>query len=165
MRETEAKKKTIFYKQVLQVACQMEKGDESGAQSLMAATELSNYITELEVQHRKKSGVRKVFAFAQPLVEGLMQYTSAVDTMIQADPTFSALIYGGAKLVLQVGLRWFSDFYSADSFYKLANGYTKYFEVITQMMADSTYSPSPNFLFLSQCNFSSLNMSHEQKAS
>jgi hypothetical protein len=25
-----------------------------------------------------------------------------VDTMIQADPTFSALLYGGAKLILQV---------------------------------------------------------------
>lgn len=114
----------------------MEKGDEPGAQSLIAATELSNYITDLEVQHRKKSGVRKVFAFAQPLIEGLMQYTSAVDTMIQADPTFSALIYGGAKLVLQVGLLCFIDFYSAYQFFKLANGYTKYFEVITQMMAD-----------------------------
>mgnify|MGYP001983167838 CR=1 FL=1 len=38
------------------------------------------------------------------LVEGLLQYTSAVDVMIQADPTVSALLYGGAKLILQVRL-------------------------------------------------------------
>jgi len=70
--------------------------------SLMSANQLSKYIAELEVQHRKKSGVRRALEFAQPLVEGLMQYTSAIDIMIQADPTASSLIYGGAKLVLQV---------------------------------------------------------------
>jgi hypothetical protein len=80
----------------------LEKDDESRTRSLTFAKDLSNYISELELQHRKKSGIRKVFAFAQPLVEGLLQYTGAVDTMIQADPTFSALLYGGAKLILQV---------------------------------------------------------------
>jgi hypothetical protein len=95
-------RKSIFYKQVVQAACQLYINDDSTSQSLISATNLSSYITELEAQHRKKSGVRKVFASAQPLVEGLMQYINAVDTMIQADPTFSALIYGGAKLVLQV---------------------------------------------------------------
>jgi hypothetical protein len=102
-------RKSIFYKQVILVACQIEK-DVSEEQSLISATNLSNYITKLETQHRKKSGVRRVFASAQPLVEGLMQYTSAVDTMIQADPTFSALIYGGAKLVLQVSSSLFNIF-------------------------------------------------------
>ena len=101
MRDSEDRK-SIFYKQVIQVACELHIADGWGDQNLISATNLSDYIKELESQHRKKSGIRKVFASAQPLVEGLMQYTNAVDTMIQADPTFSALIYGGAKLVLQV---------------------------------------------------------------
>jgi hypothetical protein len=101
MKDSEDKK-SIFYKQVIQVACQLYIDDKSGDQSLISAMNLSNYITQLETQHRKKSGIRRAFASAQPLVEGLMQYTNAVDTIIQADPTFSALIYGGAKLVLQV---------------------------------------------------------------
>ncbi len=94
--------KSIFYKQVVQVACQLHMNDGDFDQSLLSATGLEEYISNLEIQHRKKSGIRKTFAFAQPLVEGLMQYTSAIDTMVQADPTVSALIFGGAKLVLQV---------------------------------------------------------------
>ncbi|KAH6717311.1 hypothetical protein BKA61DRAFT_321465 [Leptodontidium sp. MPI-SDFR-AT-0119] len=112
-------RKSIFYKEVINVACRLYLTDDPAQQSLLSAETLSTYITELEVQHRKKNGIRRVFASAQPLVEGLLQYTSAVDVMIQADPTVSALLYGGAKLVLQ-----------------LANGYTKYFEQIVQMMAD-----------------------------
>jgi hypothetical protein len=84
--------------------------DEPMDQSLVSAKQLSNYITELEAQHRKKSGIRRVFASAQPLVEGLIQYTAAVDVMIQADPTVSAFIYGGAKLVLQVSQLWSTSY-------------------------------------------------------
>ncbi|KAL2060902.1 hypothetical protein VTL71DRAFT_8954 [Oculimacula yallundae] len=112
-------RKSIFYKEVIQVACHLCLTDNPVEQSLLSAESLSSYVTELEIQHRKKNGIRKVFSSAQPLVEGLLQYTSAVDVMIQADPTVSALLYGGAKLILQ-----------------LANGYTKYFEQIVQMMAD-----------------------------
>ena len=86
----------------MQAACRFYLTDGDLDHSLVSATQLSRYITELEAQHRKKSGVRRAFVSAQPLVEGLMQYTAAVDVMIQADPTVSALIYGGAKLVLQV---------------------------------------------------------------
>lgn len=86
----------------MQAACYSYLADGQIDQSLISATQLSKYIAELEARHLKTSGVRRVFATAQPLVDGLMQYTAAVDVMIQADPTVSALIYGGAKLVLQV---------------------------------------------------------------
>ena len=95
-------RKSLFYKQVVQAACNLCIHDGSADQTLVSATQLSKYITDLEVQHKEKSGIRKVFAWAQPFVEGLNQYTAAIDVMIQADPTVSALIYGGAKLVLQV---------------------------------------------------------------
>src|SRR5271167_129954 len=72
-------RKSLFYKEVIQVACRVYMADEPMEQSLVSATELSKYITDLESQHRKKSGIRRVFASAQPLVEGLMQYTDAVD--------------------------------------------------------------------------------------
>lgn len=95
-------RKSLFYKEVIQVACRLYLTDDPAEQSLLSAAALSTYITDLELQHRKKNGIRRVFSSAQPLVDGLLQYTSAVDVMIQADPTASALIYGGAKLVLQV---------------------------------------------------------------
>jgi hypothetical protein len=95
--------KSIFYKEVIQVACRLQlAGEDDAEESLLSATGLSQYISNLQAQHQKKSGIRKTFSFVQPLVEGLMQYTSAVDVMVQADPTVSALVYGGAKLVLQV---------------------------------------------------------------
>ena len=94
--------KSLFYKEVVKVACHIQDDAKPSEQSLASAVQLSKCITDLETQHRKKSGIRRAFASAQPLVEGLMQFTSAVDVMIQADPTFSALLYGGAKLVIQV---------------------------------------------------------------
>ena len=130
-------KKGLFYKEVVKVAAHIQDDEKPSDQSLASAVQLSKYISDLEAQHRKKSGIRRVFASAQPLVEGLMQFTSAVDVMIQADPTFSALLYGGAKLVLQVcapscKIRVLE--FSNSS--QLANGYNRYFEQITQMMAD-----------------------------
>ena len=96
-------RKSIFYKEVVQVACHLAIAEDGTAdQNLISATGLSKFISDLELQHRKKSGVRRVFAWAQPLVEGLTQYTAALDVMIQADPTGAALIYGGARLILQV---------------------------------------------------------------
>ncbi len=86
------------------MACRLYLTDDPAQQSLLSAATLSTYITDLELHHRKKNGIRRVFSSAQPLVDGLLQYTSAIDVMIQADPTVSALIYGGAKLVLQVGV-------------------------------------------------------------
>lgn len=94
-------RKSIFYKEVIQVACQLRMNDDCD-ESLVGAIGLSNYVSDLQAQHQRKSGIRKTFAFVQPLVEGLSQYTSAVDVMVQADPTVSALIWGGAKLILQV---------------------------------------------------------------
>jgi hypothetical protein len=95
-------RKSVFYKQVITVACRLYIAGNDAEEGLLSATGLSDYISNLQVQHQKKSGIRKTFTFLQPLVDGLMQYTSAVDVMVQADPTVSALIYGGAKLVLQV---------------------------------------------------------------
>lgn len=96
-------RKSIFYKEVVQVACSLYITDDDNVdQSLLSATGLSTYISDLQVEHKKKSGIRKTFSFVQPLVEGLMQYTDAVSIMVQADPTVSSLIFGGAKLVLQV---------------------------------------------------------------
>jgi hypothetical protein len=94
-------RKSIFYKEVVQVACRLAIA-EDGTADLVSATGLCKFISDLEIQHRKKSGVRRAFAWAQPLVEGLTQYTAALDVMIQADPTGAALIYGGARLILQV---------------------------------------------------------------
>jgi hypothetical protein len=83
-------------------ACRLRLSPDPADQSLVSADDLSRFVKEIELQHRKKSFTRRVFKSLQPLVDGLLQYANAVDTMVQADPTVGALIYGGAKLVLQV---------------------------------------------------------------
>lgn len=84
------------------VACKLRLSPEPADQSIVSADSLSRFVKNIETQHRKRSFTRRVFKSLQPLVDGLLQYTNAVDVMIQADPTAGALIYGGAKLVLQV---------------------------------------------------------------
>lgn len=92
-------KKSRFYKEVVVEACNIRPSGTNGDARLA----LSQFVTDLEVQHQKKSSTRKALTSLQPLVTGLYQFTSALDVMIQADPTGAgSLIYGGAKLILQV---------------------------------------------------------------
>lgn len=94
-------KRSRFYKEVVVEACNIHISG-MGSNTHLA---LSKYVQRIEAEHQKKSSTRKALTSLQPLVTGLYQFTSAMDVMIQADHTGAGcLIYGGAKLVLEVKL-------------------------------------------------------------
>lgn len=76
--------------------------NEDGSPFGSHAEALSSCIKKLESSQQKKSKTRRLVSTLQPFVDGLLQYTNAVDTVVQAGPAPAALLYGGAKLVLQV---------------------------------------------------------------
>ena len=75
--------------------------DSSPEQSQRCADGLSTFIAELDRQMRT-SKIMRIAEKLRPLEKGLSQYTSAMDVIIQAGPAPALVIYGGARLVLQV---------------------------------------------------------------
>lgn len=100
-------KKGPFAIEVLQVARQLKGSKSPFEDSALSAAALMDCISGLEESQKNRSKMRKISTRLEPLVQGLSQYVGVVDTMIQADPTAGALIYGGAKLLLQVFIYWF----------------------------------------------------------
>ena len=91
-----------FYKEVL---AQINNGaleNASAAQSEACADHLDAFIKDLQYKQKRNSRTLRIADRLSPLVSGLSQYTQAFDTMIQAAPSAVMLLYGGAKLVLQL---------------------------------------------------------------
>ena len=93
--------KSPFYKEILYQISSLLLQDSSPEQTRRCADGLSTFIADLDRQKRASKTMR----FAEklrPLIAGLSQYTSAMDVVIQAGPAPALVIYGGARLVLQV---------------------------------------------------------------
>jgi hypothetical protein len=69
---------------------------------LDSAESLRESIQKMEKDHSNTSWSRKVSAKLQPLVNGMSLYIGIVDTLVQYNPAPGALVWGGAKLLLQV---------------------------------------------------------------
>ena len=94
--------KSPFYKEVMSGLGQLWLEDCSPEQTSKCTEAFSTFVSELESRHRRGSKTRSVFASLQPLVNGLMQFASAFDVLIQAAPAAVQVLYGGARIVLQV---------------------------------------------------------------
>lgn len=97
-----------FYKEVLSQVSQNPLQD--GGQSQMFAEHLRNFVQELESTQRRTSNTRWVSEKLQPLLSGLDQYTKACDVMAQAGGSMGVLVYGGARVVLQLALGFHNCF-------------------------------------------------------
>ena len=91
-----------FYQEILLAAAKLRYHDTAHEQSSASARALQSYIENLDLEQTRRGKTRWLGKKLQPLVDGLMQFTSALDTMIQAGPAPAMLIYGGAKLVLRL---------------------------------------------------------------
>ena len=91
-----------FYHQVLQQAATLLQSNECHKQSVLSAGHLQNYIESLDAEQMKRGKTRWIGRKLQPLVSGLTQFTGAFDVMIQAGPAPAMLVYGSAKLVIQL---------------------------------------------------------------
>ena len=69
--------------------------------SLRCAQNLAKCIQDLDEQQRSKSKARRLVHRLQPFVSGLTMCTKAFETAVQAGPAPTAVLYGGAQLILQ----------------------------------------------------------------
>jgi hypothetical protein len=94
--------KSPFYKEVLFQLSNLLLQDNSAQHSRRCTDGLSAFIEQLERRQRRESKTMRISEKLRPLVTGLSQYTSAFDVAIQGSPAPGAVLYGGARLVLQV---------------------------------------------------------------
>jgi hypothetical protein len=116
LKETEDPR-SPFYQEILVAVSNLRYHDGTYKQSAACARALQSYIENLDVEQTRRGKTRWLGRKLQPLVDGLMQFTHALDTMIQAGPAPVMLIYGSAKLVL-----------------RLAQGFAEYFDMMVEAM-------------------------------
>jgi NACHT domain len=99
-----------FYKEVL-------SGIDSGSlkkdlisNSEECANRLSNFIENMHLKQKRDSKTLWITDKLRPLVTGLSQFTGACDSMFQAAPAAVQVLYGGAKLVLQLAQNMYNCF-------------------------------------------------------
>ena len=99
-----------FYKEVLS---QIKVGSSDATQvsgTIECEHQLDAFIRELERNQKRDSKTLRVTDKLRSLVTGLAQYTSGCDVMIQAAPSAAVLLYGGARVVLQLAQNFYSCF-------------------------------------------------------
>ena len=94
--------KNPFYKEVMSGVGHLLREDCSPEQSAKCAQGFSTFVEGLESQQRRNSKTRLTLDKLQPLVNGLQQFTNAFDVLIQATPVAVQVLYGGARIILQV---------------------------------------------------------------
>ncbi|KAF2264298.1 hypothetical protein CC78DRAFT_533359 [Lojkania enalia] len=108
--EHEEDKKSQFYKEVLVHLHDKTIGKTLAEESNRSAAQLQMFIQQLESKQRQSSKTLKVTDRLRPLVSGLSQYTASCDVIVQAAPSAAVLLYGGARVVLQLAEKFFSCF-------------------------------------------------------
>jgi hypothetical protein len=103
--------KSDFYKEVLtQASLSLANDDFSKDGKNRAEEGLSSFVQNLDTRYRKEQKTLKVMEKLRPLVDGLSQFTSAYDVLVQAGPTPLIILYGSARFVLQVSPKFSSSF-------------------------------------------------------
>ena len=105
VKDTEDKN-SPFFRQVILEEGSIHCGGQQPKQVGDSSESLAVFIHKLDQDQRKTSVTRRVSSRLEPLVDGLNQYTKALDVGIQGASMFGAPIYSGAKLVLQVNTLW-----------------------------------------------------------
>ena len=92
-----------FEKQIIRHATRIFNAESFNDETPLDTVEsLRELIQKMEKDHSNTSWSRKVSAKLQPLVDGMTLYIGIVDTLVQYNPAPGALVWGGAKLFLQV---------------------------------------------------------------
>lgn len=94
--------KSQFYKEVLAQLSSLLLQSSSPEQTKRCADGLSAFVVQLEQKQKRESKTIRVADRLRPLVDGLSVYTTALDIVVQAGPAAAIVLYGGARLVLQV---------------------------------------------------------------
>ncbi|KAH8703540.1 hypothetical protein BGW36DRAFT_354957 [Talaromyces proteolyticus] len=97
-----------FYKEVLSKI--NTHSHQNGDQSKLSAENLHAFVEELERKQKRTSNTRWVSEKLHPLLSGLDQYIQICDVMSQAGGSIGILVYGGARVVLQLALNFHNCF-------------------------------------------------------
>lgn len=99
-----------FYKEVLAQINNDSAGKDPDAISKACADQLAAFVRDLERKQKRDSKTLWIAEKLRPLVSGLTQYTNICDIMIQAAPSAVMVLYGGARLVLQLAQSFYNCF-------------------------------------------------------
>ncbi|KAF1989338.1 hypothetical protein K402DRAFT_401992 [Aulographum hederae CBS 113979] len=94
--------KSPFYREVLTQASSLWMKDGSAEASNICAEELREYVKEIDAKGRKRSKTVRAMDAMRPFFASLSQFTTAFDVLVQAGPSPLVIIYGGARLLLQL---------------------------------------------------------------
>ena len=94
--------KSPFYKEVMSGLSQILQEDCSSEQTSKCAQRFSTFVRSLDSGHRSESKLRPISERLRPLIDGLTQFTGAFDVLIQTAPAAAQVLYGSARIVLQV---------------------------------------------------------------
>lgn len=96
---TRSKQNAAFAERVLAITKDAKEGKVDRDE---AYRDLIGIIGTMDETHRKESTTRKMVEKMSPFVDSINRFAAVVDTMVQSDPTPGALIWGTAKMFLQV---------------------------------------------------------------
>lgn len=103
--------KSRFYREVLtQYSTALVSHTTEHDITRQCAHNLETFIHDLEQQQRAKSKTLRIANKLAPLITGLWQYTKAFDVVIQAAPAAATVLYGGARLLLQLAYDFNNSF-------------------------------------------------------
>lgn len=103
--KNEKDRKGAFFKYYIELLAQLKSASpatDSTEQSRMYGERFQAYIQELDSKQKHESRTRRISDRLYPFVSGISRYTQACDVMVQAGPGGAQLIWGGARIVLQI---------------------------------------------------------------
>ncbi|KAF2455724.1 hypothetical protein BDY21DRAFT_365446 [Lineolata rhizophorae] len=104
--------RSFFYKEVLAQVNNGRPADDETAQTKRCANNLAAFVQGLERKQKRESKTLWVANKLHPLVSGMAQYMNVCDVLIQAAPSGAIVLYGGARVVLQLGQNFYNCFNS-----------------------------------------------------
>lgn len=102
LKQTTKNTKSDFYKEVLVEAYNLNAVDGTLSASEQSAQRLQSVVHDLGRKRKQNSKASWLGDRLRPFVDGLQQFTSALDVMAQAAPSAAVVAYGGARLLLQL---------------------------------------------------------------
>ncbi|RPA77318.1 hypothetical protein BJ508DRAFT_417148 [Ascobolus immersus RN42] len=93
-------KKSKFGQHLIAIADSIKSDGHSRARD--GVEELRMLVSALDEQHSKTDRQRKISDVLSPFVDAIQRYAQVIDTMVQSNPTVSALVWGSAKFFLQM---------------------------------------------------------------
>ncbi|ORY04110.1 hypothetical protein BCR34DRAFT_604961 [Clohesyomyces aquaticus] len=98
-----------FYTEVLSILSTTQS-PPMASQVKRSEEQLIQLIQDLDSRQRRSSKIRRISDKLHPFVTGLSRYTNCCDVLIQAAPSAAVLLYGGARIVLQLAEKFHNCF-------------------------------------------------------